>query len=76
MGKLCSIVRKRRVDIDVFPSRIGEIVNGSHPITADTAIRLGLFFKIDSRFWLKLQKKYDMRVAKRKLQKEIEPRKR
>ena len=66
--------RQIAADIDVSPSRISEIVHGSRPITADTAIRLGLFFKMDPRFWLNLQMEYDMRVAKRTLQKEIEPR--
>jgi hypothetical protein len=32
-------------DIDASPSRISEAANGNRPITADTALRLGLFFK-------------------------------
>ena len=35
--------RKLAADIDVSPSRISELVNGQRPITADTALRLGLF---------------------------------
>lgn len=66
--------RQLASDIDVAPSRISEIVNGTRPITADTALRLGLFFSMDPRFWLNLQADYDMRVARRTLQKEIEPR--
>jgi len=66
--------RKLSADIDVSPSRISDIVHGNRPITADTAIRLGLFFGMDPKFWLNLQMEYDMRVAKRILQKEIEPR--
>ena len=66
--------RQIAADIDVSPSRISEIVHGARPITADTAIRLGLFFRMDPKFWLNLQMEYDMRVAKRTLQKEIEPR--
>ncbi|MBU3612878.1 HigA family addiction module antitoxin [Polynucleobacter sp. MG-27-Goln-C1] len=66
--------RQIAADIDVSPSRISEIVNGARPITADTAIRLGLFFRMDPKFWLNLQMEYDIRVAKRTLQKEIEPR--
>lgn len=66
--------RQIAADIDVSPSRISEIVHGARPITADTAIRLGLFFRVDPKFWLNLQMEYDMRVAKRTLQKEIEPR--
>ena len=66
--------RQIAADIDVSPSRISEIVNGARPITADTAIRLGLFFRMDPKFWLNLQMEYDIRVATRTLQKEIEPR--
>jgi len=66
--------RQLAADIDVSPSRISEIVHGARPITADTALRLGLFFSMEPRFWLNLQSEYDMREAKRNLQKEIEPR--
>ena len=37
------------------------------PITADTALRLGLFFGMEPRFWLNLQSDYDIRVADREL---------
>ena len=66
--------RQLAADIDVSPSRISEIVNGARPITADTALRLGLFFSMEPRFWLNLQSEYDMRIAKRTLQKEVESR--
>ena len=66
--------RQLAADIDVSPSRISEIVNGARPITADTALRLGLFFSMEPKFWLNLQADYDIRVARRTLQKEIEPR--
>jgi addiction module HigA family antidote len=49
-------------------------VNGARPITADTALRLGLFFSMEPRFWLNLQSEYDMRITKKTLQKEIESR--
>ena len=63
-----------RSDIDVSPSRISELVNGQRPITADTAIRLGLFFAMDPRFWLNLQSEYDIRVADRELRVKLSPR--
>ncbi|MEK9950999.1 MAG: HigA family addiction module antitoxin [Curvibacter sp.] len=53
--------RKLSADIDVPPSRISEIVNGARPITADTALRLGIYFGMEPRFWLNLQSEYDMR---------------
>ena len=66
--------RQLAADIDVSPSRISEIVHGSRPITADTALRLGLFFSMEPLFWVNLQSEFDMRVAKRKLQDLIEQR--
>jgi len=66
--------RQLAADIDVSPSRISEIVHGTRPITADTALRLGLFFSMEPRFWLNLQSEYDMRMAKRNLQNAIQPR--
>ena len=59
--------RQLAADIDVSPSRISEVVNGLRPITADTALRLGLFFNMEPRFWLNLQTDYDMRQAARTL---------
>ena len=66
--------RQLAADIDVSPSRISEIIHGARPVTADTALRLGLFFSMEPRFWLNLQSEYDMRMAKRNLQELIEPR--
>ena len=66
--------RKLAADIDVPPSRISELVNGHRPITADTAIRLGIFFGMKSRFWLNLQTEYDIRVSERALREKIAPR--
>jgi addiction module HigA family antidote len=66
--------RQLAADIDVSPSRISELVNGQRPITADTALRLGIFFGMEPRFWLNLQSEYDMRLAERELRAKIAPR--
>ena len=66
--------RQLAADIDVSPSRISEIINGKRPITADTALRLGLFFSMESRFWLNLQSEFDMRIATRELTSKVAPR--
>jgi addiction module HigA family antidote len=66
--------RQLAADIDVSPSRISELVNGQRPITADTALRLGLFFGMEPRFWLNLQSEYDIRVADRELRAKLSPR--
>ncbi|MES2258214.1 MAG: HigA family addiction module antitoxin [Pseudomonadota bacterium] len=66
--------QKLAADIDVPPSRISDIVNGRRPITADTALRLSIFFSMEARYWLNLQSEYDMRVACRTLKDKITPR--
>ena len=74
MRPMALTARQLAADIDVSPSRISELVNGQRPITADTAIRLGLFFGMDARFWLNLQAEYDIRVATRELSAKLTPR--
>ncbi|HEY0296512.1 MAG TPA: HigA family addiction module antitoxin [Bordetella sp.] len=59
--------RRLAADIDVPPSRISEIVHGKRPVTADTALRLSIFFNMEIRFWLNLQTEYDLRKVTREL---------
>lgn len=47
-------------DIDVPPRRINEIVLGKRRITADTAKRLGKYFKMSSKYWMELQYSYEL----------------
>ncbi len=63
--------RQLAADVDVSPSRISELVNGRRPITADTALRPGLHFRMDARFWMNLQTEYDLRVATRQMKDRI-----
>ncbi|HEY1836976.1 MAG TPA: HigA family addiction module antitoxin [Rhizomicrobium sp.] len=57
--------------------RINEIVLGRRAITADTALRLGRFFGMESEFWLNLQSRYELEVARDELSgrlaKEVHP---
>jgi addiction module HigA family antidote len=61
-------------DLVVPPNRISGIVNGKRAITADTALRLQLYFKIEAQFWLNLQSEHDLRIIKRKIWSDIERR--
>jgi len=49
--------------IGISPNRIAEIINNRRRITADTALRLGLFFGNSPEFWMNLQSRYDLKVA-------------
>ena len=65
-------------DIGVPPRRINEIVKGERAITADTALRLGRYFTMESRFWMNLQSRYDLECAIEglgdRLDREVRPR--
>jgi len=56
--------------IGISPNRIAEIVNNRRRITADTALRLSLYFGNSPEFWLNLQSHYDLKMARRNLRPE------
>jgi antitoxin HigA-1 len=56
--------------VGISPNRIADIVNNRRRITADTALRLGLFFGNSPEFWLNLQTHYDLKTARRNLKPE------
>lgn len=47
--------------------RVSNIVHGRRGITADTALRFGRFFGVEPQFWLNLQTRYDLEVAREAL---------
>ena len=74
MKPLGITARQLAADMDVPPSRISDIVNGARPISADTALQLGLFFSMDPHYWLNSQTEYDMRTVMRNSHDKIAPR--
>jgi addiction module HigA family antidote len=58
--------------IKVPRSRLNDIVLGRRGITADTAFRLARYFGTTPDFWIKLQARYDLDAAERKLRRRIE----
>jgi addiction module HigA family antidote len=63
--------------IGVPRNRLTEIINGRRAITADTALRLGIYFGTSAEFWLSLQAGHDLHQARRtigeRLRREITP---
>jgi len=53
--------------VGVSPNRIAEIVNNRRRVTADTALRFGLYFGNSAEFWMNLQSHYDLKMARRNL---------
>jgi addiction module HigA family antidote len=60
------------LDIGVPPRRINEIALGKRSITADTALRLGRYFRMSPQFWLGLQMDYDLDVTEDALAKRLD----
>lgn len=61
-------------DLDVPVGRISDIVQGKRAITPDTALRLAVYFKMTPEFWMNLQSRFDLKVAKEHLLPKIERR--
>jgi addiction module HigA family antidote len=56
--------------IGTSPNRIAEIISNRRRITADTALRLSLYFGNSAEFWINLQSHYDLKMARRNLKPE------
>ena len=56
--------------IGISPNRIAEIVNNRRRISADTALRLSLYFENSPEFWMNLQTHYDLKMARQNLKPE------
>jgi len=51
-------------ELNIPQTRVSGIINSSRRITADTALRLSLFFGNSAKFWLGLQNDFDIENAK------------
>lgn len=54
-------------DIGLPQTRISEIIRGRRSITADTALRLSIYFGNSPKFWLGLQDDFDIEEESRKI---------
>ena len=58
-------------DIGIPQTRISEIIKGNRKVTADTALRLSLYFGNSPKFWLGLQDDYDIEKEMKAKKKEL-----
>ena len=58
-------------DIGIPQTRTSAILKGQRGITADTALRLSLYFGTSAKFWLGLQDDYDLEEAQKAKQSEL-----
>ena len=62
------------LDLGVPSGRVTDILNSRRSITADTALRLALYFGNTAQFWLDLQSQYDIAIVERERGAEIKKR--
>ena len=58
-------------DLGIPQTRISAIIKGNRGITADTALRLSMYFGTSAKFWLGLQDDYDLEDTQRAMQKKL-----
>lgn len=51
-------------ELRVPANRIGAIIKGERSVTADTALRLGRYFRTSPEFWMNLQSMHDLTRAR------------
>ncbi len=57
--------------IGVPRTRVERLSREEAPVTADTALRLGKFFKTTAAFWMNMQAQYDLETAEDKIAPQI-----
>jgi len=63
-------------DSGIPQSTLAAVVSGQRSTSAETAMRLGLYFGVDAQFWLNLQTRYDLMILdakKSRIRKEVHP---
>jgi addiction module HigA family antidote len=63
LGPLGMSARALARALGVPANRVTEIMRGERDVTADTALRLGRYFRTDPHFWLNLQAAHDLSKA-------------
>jgi len=53
--------------VGVPRTRIERLAREEKPVTADTALRLGKFFRTGAAFWMNIQARYDLETAEDEL---------
>jgi antitoxin HigA-1 len=66
--------------LNITAARLNDIVPGRRGITADTALRLARYFGTTPEFWMGLQLRYDLDLARQKsltqIRHEVKPKQR
>jgi addiction module HigA family antidote len=57
--------------VKVPRTRIERLAREETPVTADTALRLGKYFKTSAAFWMNMQAQYDLETAEDRIATQI-----
>ena len=52
------------IALGVPATRVGEILHERRGISGDTALRLGEYFRVGPEFWINLQARYELELAR------------
>lgn len=55
------------LSLRVPSGRITQIINGKRGISAETALRLSLYFGNSAQFWMNLQSRYDLATVEQRI---------
>jgi antitoxin HigA-1 len=61
-------------ELDLPVGQISDVVQGKGGVTAEMALRLEKYFGVSAQFWLNLQSRHDLKVARRDVGPAIEAR--
>lgn len=64
-------VNRMARDLGVSRQHLHRILKGTHPVTADMALRLGKLCGNGAGFWLRLQSAYDLQVRAAALKEDL-----
>ena len=65
-------VNRLALELRVPVTRMAEIIHRRRAVTSDTALRLGRLFRTTPEFWLNLQTRYDLEIARDRQEKKVE----
>ena len=54
-------------ELHVPANRISQLIAGKRSMTADTALRLEKWLGVSATFWMNLQKRYELDIAREKI---------
>ena len=57
--------------IGVSPMRVSHIINGTRPVTAETALLFGRAFGQTPQYWINLQAAYDLKTTEKAMRRRL-----